>query len=301
MPHPAPTQPSILELMRETILPRLQSGEAQLIPLTTAPVNVSAGFEEVFPYGTQAHPSFEWVWPVGDWTHIKIGKSIYLLEPGDFCLIPPGVSHAEVYNSSTPVHSSLWFTYAAYTATISGGHFVYDSYGHGYISENYIAQVPPIFGTLLVSLQNEIANRDPHAEAVCRSLLQTLAYLLVRHLEKSALPPFGKQATGYTSGYTSRLAIDYMRQHYAENISLDDIAHAVHLSRNYLATVFKRETGKTIVTALTEIRLEHARHLLVQQRHSVRDVAAAVGFRSPEHFCRVFQRHENVAPSFYAR
>lgn len=295
-PAPAPPRPcKIIDIMREVVLPSAPGGN--IIPLTTAPLEISVGFEEVFPYGIQYHRSFEWMWPLDDWTHIKIDKSVYLLSPGDFCLIAPGMKHAEVYSSDTPVHRSLWFSYTADTARITASVFVYDSIGHGYISDSSGARVPPLFGTLLVALQNEIAGRQPHATDVCRSLLGTLAHLIVRSLETASLLPAGLDV----ADFTSRQVIEYLRRHYAENISLDDVAEAVHLSRNYLATVFRRETGKTIVGALTEIRLEHAKHLLVEQRRPVREVAAAVGFRSPEHFCRVFQRHENIPPSAYCK
>lgn len=287
----------IIEIMRASIMPALEGGAANIVPLGAPALPSAAGFEEVFPYGFQHHPSFEWMWPVGGWTHIKIDKAVYLLSPGDFCLIAPGMKHAEVYSAATPVHQSLWCSYAAHTGRITANIFVYDSVGHGTVTHGASAQVPPLFSTLLVALQNEIAARQDGAEAVCRGLLMTLANLILRHLEKSLAQPAGVD----TAGMVSRQAVDFLRLHYAENIALDDVAREVHLSRNYLATVFKRETGKTIVNALTEIRLEHAKHLLVEGRHPVRDVAAAVGFRSPEHFCRIFQRYENIAPSVYGK
>lgn len=95
--------------------------------------------------------------------------------------------------------------------------------------------------------------------------------------------------------------MNYLHSNYAKDISLQDIAKDIHLSRNYLATVFKQETGKTIGEALTIIRLERSKLLLAEGRLSINEIAKEIGYHSSEHFCRIFRRYEKIAPSRYGK
>ena len=91
----------------------------------------------------------------------------------------------------------------------------------------------------------------------------------------------------------------YLNEHFNKPLSLARIARALHVSRNYLATLYKQETGITIGQALRRIRLEHAKKMLLETDLSAQQVARAVGYASPEHFSRIFQRQEGVPPGRY--
>ena len=296
-PAAAPRYHTIVEVTREELLPWLQNQSSRVIPLETAEFEGAEGFQDIFPYGTDAHRYFEWMWLSGNPTHIKVQGAIYQMNPGDFCLLAPGVPHAEVYSPATLPHSSLWFNYRASSSTLHMNLFEYDSIGHGQIVQSLVVRIASVVGTLLVSLQNEIESPQSRAAQVCNSLLLVITNLVLRALETS----FTVGPQGAVLSDVSYQVIDYLHRNYARDFALDEVARAVNLSTNYLATMFKQETGKTVGQTLTEIRLHHAKLLLVEDRHSVREVAAAVGFGSPEHFSRVFKNHENIAPSLYCK
>jgi AraC-like DNA-binding protein len=62
---------------------------------------------------------------------------------------------------------------------------------------------------------------------------------------------------------------------------------------------FRNAFGQTPLAFLTEQRVRRARRLLADPHRTVSDVALAVGFSSPSHFIRVFQRHEGQTPKQY--
>ena len=79
--------------------------------------------------------------------------------------------------------------------------------------------------------------------------------------------------------------------------SLDEIAGALYVNRNYLSRVFKRETGKTLLWYHNAVRCEKAKQLLSGSDLPVSEVGAAVGFVSSAHFSHLFKKMTGIAPS----
>ena len=89
----------------------------------------------------------------------------------------------------------------------------------------------------------------------------------------------------------------YVRCNYARPITIGEIASYVGMNRTAFCAFYKKETGKTFITALNEFRLEMAAQLL--QSHPempVSDVAESVGFGTLPHFARCFTKWKGVSP-----
>ncbi|MFC4600790.1 helix-turn-helix domain-containing protein [Cohnella hongkongensis] len=97
-------------------------------------------------------------------------------------------------------------------------------------------------------------------------------------------------------------AIQYMKDHYHEEISLQQVADHVNLSLGYLSHLFKKELDITFVEYLTQYRIERAKELLSQTRMKSYDIAVKVGF-SPEYtyFSKVFKKMTGLGPNEYRR
>lgn len=93
--------------------------------------------------------------------------------------------------------------------------------------------------------------------------------------------------------------IQYMQIHYAEKISLEDIARSVFLSPTYLSRTFKRETGVSLVTFLNRIRIEKSKEMLAQKNMNMLQVAYQCGFDSQSYFSRVFKEICGITPQQY--
>ena len=89
----------------------------------------------------------------------------------------------------------------------------------------------------------------------------------------------------------------YIRCNYARPITIKEIASYVGMNRTAFCAFYKRETGKTFITALNEFRLGKAAEIL--QGHpemSVSDVAETVGYGTLPHFTRSFTQWKGVSP-----
>lgn len=91
--------------------------------------------------------------------------------------------------------------------------------------------------------------------------------------------------------------IDYIRTHFAEHISVEELATACSLSVSALERRFRKHLRKTPHQYLTEVRLEHARRLLIDTEKAIGTIALETGFADHSHFTRSYKKHFGVAPS----
>ncbi|MFC4600559.1 response regulator transcription factor [Cohnella hongkongensis] len=99
----------------------------------------------------------------------------------------------------------------------------------------------------------------------------------------------------YSSSAISQ-AFLYIKRHYAEELSLSDVAKFVHLTPAYLSSLFKKQTGENFNRYLIQVRVEKAKELLMTTDMKISDIAHAVGYPNASYFVRVFKKHEGTSP-----
>ena len=95
--------------------------------------------------------------------------------------------------------------------------------------------------------------------------------------------------------------LKYLDQHYAQDVSLQGLAQAMHFSMAYLSKLIHRETGRSFSTLLTGIRLYRAQAMLVERGVKVQEVCARMGFVNQHYFSSVFKRAFGVTPKAFQR
>jgi len=93
-----------------------------------------------------------------------------------------------------------------------------------------------------------------------------------------------------------RKAVCYIGEHYHEDINIEDVAYSLGISSSYLHQLFKRELNRTFLDYLTERRIKQAKLILLHEDAKMAEVAARVGYRSPQHFSQVFKRVAGMPP-----
>lgn len=96
-------------------------------------------------------------------------------------------------------------------------------------------------------------------------------------------------------------AVSYLESHYTDKFSLEEIAGSLYVNKNYLARVFHKATGQTLLQYHNRLRCEKARQLLEDRSYSISVVAFKTGFASASHFSRIFKIYEGCTPSQYRK
>ena len=104
-----------------------------------------------------------------------------------------------------------------------------------------------------------------------------------------------------TTDYVVQKVKEYIHTNYAEQITSAALAEEIHLSQNYIRSIFKEGTGKTILEYLTEYRFEKATELLRMPWAKVKEVSVAVGYENVPYFCTLFTRNYGMTPGEYHR
>jgi AraC-like DNA-binding protein len=284
----------VIDLMHQRLLPLIADGNYRLLPSAEREILHDKSFQPIFPYTVQSHSYFEWVWCVENHSYLKIQDKVFRLEAGDFCLLPPGEIHADVYIPSLTPYKVIWSSY--HRNRIESSYHVYTPINHLQLQAQVCAASPPSMTSLLGMLMQELMILNAHREPICKGLVLALTHLMLRSF-KSSIENEAAQGAGELSARVD----EYLHKHFNKRISLNDVARALHFSRNYLAALYKQETQKTIGQMLTEIRLRHAKQLLLETHLTVREIAISVGYASPEHFSRIFFKHEGTTPGSYGK
>lgn len=95
-------------------------------------------------------------------------------------------------------------------------------------------------------------------------------------------------------------AKQYIEEHYEESkLSVEVLCSHLNVSAAYFSTIFKRETGESFVTYLTNVRMEAALELLNNTRDKTYIIARKVGYTEPNYFSYVFKKKYGISPTKY--
>jgi len=93
----------------------------------------------------------------------------------------------------------------------------------------------------------------------------------------------------------------FVHESYHLKISLREVAAHLGLSRTYLSSLFRRESGFTLTEYIHRVRLHSARELMRSGVPALSTVAARVGYQNYRDFHRNFVRYQNASPKKFKR
>ena len=95
-------------------------------------------------------------------------------------------------------------------------------------------------------------------------------------------------------------AIDYVKTHFADtDIGVESVCRELGVSAAYFSTVFKKETGKTFISYLTDYRMERAVEFLMTTSDRTYMIAGKVGYADANYFSYVFKKQFGMSPTRY--
>jgi AraC-like DNA-binding protein len=153
---------------------------------------------------------------------------------------------------------------------------------------------------MLAQLFEACATADRYWQTGARAFFLVTLHHLARHF-RAAEQLSELHARQRIKGTRLREVFEFLGSHFAERISLPQVATMAGLSRPQFHAVFKRAAGMTLIDYITQLRLTHASRLLCETDQSVAEIASAVGFADQSYFDRRFRRFFGRTPRDFRR
>lgn len=102
-----------------------------------------------------------------------------------------------------------------------------------------------------------------------------------------------------TSRYNELLECvhEYVTSNLKEDLSLERIADELQISSSHLRKIFKEETGITLKSYITEVRMDTIKTLLIETKMTISDISLRAGYVSAQSFARAFKKAFGVTPT----
>ncbi|MCL6459138.1 MAG: response regulator [Gorillibacterium sp.] len=95
------------------------------------------------------------------------------------------------------------------------------------------------------------------------------------------------------------VALQYIKEHYSQDISLEKVAAAVFLNPVYFSQLFKQKTGQGYKDYVIHLRLEQAKKLLLNPKLKLAEIAERIGYQDMRHFTQLFRKRFEITPTEY--
>lgn len=228
------------------------------------------------------------------------------LQMGDFCIIPPGVSHRiSVQNQSVVI------------VMILSSQIIEDTfhnpvfYKDNLLSEFFLKNLrysgsddSLMFHTgndqelknIIVQMMLESVNKYQEYDAVLSAYFSLFFAKLLRYYEKTIENPSRRDPKAVIAFEITA----YIQEHHTD-ISLRKLAERYHYTPEYTSRFIHEATGRTFSDILIDARMKHAVSLLKSTSLPVTEVAYQVGYENAENFIRTFRKKYNKTPTRYRK
>jgi AraC-like DNA-binding protein len=228
---------------------------------------------------------------------LSLGGYLYHISAGECIIIPSGVIHG-----GTP--QDCWYECVLFDPAILevGSNHISTPLLQRIISRE---EIPELFvwpaGSMIASIAGHLSeimtSRPPGYELAAQGYF----YLIFSELIRSeVLVPAEKEKLN-PSGKSVKKVLDYISEHYVEQIRLEDMASLAGMNPNYFCGLFKSFTGQSPLSYLNYYRIECASEMLAARDITIPEAAEQCGFRDVGYFTRCFKKQKGMTPSKYMK
>lgn len=245
------------------------------------------------------HEELEIVYIKNGTLKLQIPSATYLMNAGDCAVINTNVLHYAVAVHSCELHS-LVFNSAVITGSISSA--FYQKYMQPLLScssfaciafeaqQSYVAQY---FCKAFESLRTNAFGY----EFTVREELSRICLYLYKHFSDQL---FTAKQTQNSDSIRIEKMIDFIQNHYTEDITLSHIAESADVGERECLRCFKRTIGQSPIQYLLKYRLMKGANLLLTfPTLSISEIASTCGFDHPSYFSKMFKQFYNSSPKEY--
>ena len=132
---------------------------------------------------------------------------------------------------------------------------------------------------------------EPNSDIILNCLMTALLAELCRQYEQTPV---------YKTNRRFGEILGYVHMHYKDlDFSLNKLADTFSYNTKYLSRLFRKNTGKTAVEYLSDLRINTAKQLLITSSESIYIIAKSVGFSNQYYFMNLFKKATGMTPTQY--
>lgn len=232
------------------------------------------------------------------WLEIEIERNTYKVQTGSIAVVNPSQLHACYrFDPSTTLYCLMA------DMDIFRSRFV-ESSEEQYISPLMDGQIlfAPVIDesagiNQLIQSCYEIFTQRPEAYQlrVKAILFEMLYQMFSQYVQTRNVKP--KLHPHSLSRERVNIILQYVEDHYAERIQLDDLVEIVHINKYYICKIFQQYVGKTFLEYVNLVRVQKAIALITSTNASMTDIAFSTGFQDINYFSRMFKRVMGISPT----
>ena len=158
----------------------------------------------------------------------------------------------------------------------------------------------------IVETQNEIHNKHPEKELDTVSALDLVNLLYSQNYFDEVIAIVEDFTKGLAESFTSNASnstilkvIQYVKTNYNTDLKLEMLGNLFNCNSAYLGKKFREYTGVSFNTYLDIIRIEQAKHLLLNKNLKIYEISKLVGYSNTDYFYLKFKKHTNMTPKEY--
>jgi two-component system response regulator YesN len=147
----------------------------------------------------------------------------------------------------------------------------------------------------------EVNNITKEAFEICQedTDFERLCFLTARAMERFIDTVYQYRAKKQASLHLTR-AIEYIAEHYADELTLNSVARAVYVSEFYLSHLFRREMNTTFSDYVCKVRIEKAKEFFMDDPSArIQEISEKSGFNDPNYFAKIFKKCTGMTPRAY--
>lgn len=235
------------------------------------------------------HSLYEMHIPLIDTLHILVEDMDVVLNPGEVCIIPPGITHY-VFQNDVSRRTGLRFTFT------QGDNIFSETYGM--LSGTTLIKNCDIYNKY-ISRAIENFKADMPEFTVSDLIYIAIYEIALRISGKNCDKP--KKETPYSDIIISEKIEDFFNENYNKKITLDDLAKHLNLGKRQTERVTLKLFNSTFSPLLNKKRLSTAKFLLKTTDMSVDKIASISGFEDKSYFYRKFSAAYNTTPVKYRK
>lgn len=231
------------------------------------------------------------------WAIYQIDLVEYEVKEGDMIFIPPLLLHSVTLEGNQEYCSETYVFHMNFlggnATDVCSTRYLTPIMNQEYIVPYQITRNHPVYASLHKCFRQIAPLYDEEVagyELALKSLLLQAVFLLLQYSEKKDLDD------SRSSSDKLKSVLDYIELHYAEQISISELAKLCFFSEYHFMRFFKKHMSMTCVEYINNLRLEKSVEQFEQGNTSIMDVSLSVGFHNLSYFHRAFKRKYQVTP-----